>query len=380
MPRSMKDVLETAYRGRTVLLTGHTGFKGAWLNEWLMALGARVVGYSLDPASRPSLFELLRQEGRVHAHLHADVRDVDRLRSAVAAHRPDFVFHFAAQTLVGVGYEDPLGTYQTNVMGTLNVLEALRDVSWPCAAVLITTDKVYENVEWEHGYRETDPLGGYDPYSASKACCEIAISSYRRSFFNVDEDPSVAVASCRAGNVIGGGDWAADRIVPDCMRSLAQGLPIPVRNQHASRAWQHVLEPLSGYLTLGARLAGGMALSGAERRRALAELCTAFNFGPDLDSNRSVRELVETILRHWPGTWIDHTRPNAPHEAEKLSLTSDRAFHRLDWRPRWGFEETIGKTVAWYRAVSAAPEAGRYAAALEATAAQIREYMDTAVR
>jgi len=234
------------------------------------------------------------------------------------------------------------------------VLEAVRRSGHDCVVIIVTTDKVYENREWDLPYREDDPLGGYDPYSASKACCEIIASSYRRSFFGCEADcsgaPRVCVATVRAGNVIGGGDWATDRIVPDCMRSLARGEAVPVRNKTATRPWQHVLEPLGGYLLLGARLAqashGTDSVDGAQRR----QLCTAFNFGPNTTSNRTVADLVEEVLKHWPGAWVDRSNPLAPHEAGKLSLASDKAFHQLGWYPQWDFEQTIGRTVDWYRA------------------------------
>ena len=240
------------YRGKSVLVTGHTGFKGAWLAEWLLALGARVHGYALESPTEPALFHQLGLADRLQHEL-GDVRDAAGVRQSVARAQPDFVFHLAAQALVRGSYVQPLETYATNVLGTANVLDALRTLEKPCAAVFITTDKCYENREWVHGYREEDPLGGHDPYSSSKAAAEIAIASWRRAFFR--EHP-VRIASARAGNVIGGGDWASDRIVPDCIRSLQAGQPIAVRNPNATRPWQHVLEPLSGYLGLGALLGG----------------------------------------------------------------------------------------------------------------------------
>ena len=240
------------YAGKRVLVTGHTGFKGSWLCEWLLGLGAKVTGYSLSPPTQPALFEQLGLAGRLR-HIIGDIRDLPGLSRALRKARPDFVFHLAAQPLVRDSYANPVETFAVNLMGTVHVLEALRSVRHPCAAVFITTDKCYENREWAYGYREDDPLGGSDPYSASKGAAELAISSYRRSFFG---SHPVRIASARAGNVIGGGDWAVDRIVPDCMRALEKGKPIPVRNPKATRPWQHVLEPLSGYLWLGACLAG----------------------------------------------------------------------------------------------------------------------------
>ncbi len=342
-----------AYKGNTVLVTGHTGFKGSWLCEWLLLLGARVVGYALDPPTRPALFHQLGLEKRIAADLRGDVRDLDRLREAIRTERPAFVFHLAAQPIVRRSYAEPLETVETNALGTLHVLEALRREQIPAVAVMITTDKCYENREWVYGYREEDALGGVDPYSASKACAEILISSYRRAFFSGGRDaafpPRVSVASVRAGNVIGGGDWAEDRIVPDCARALAAGRPIPVRNRRSTRSWFHVLEPLGGYLLLAAEM-GRRRRDGEERRRErLAELCSAFNFGPHASSQRTVLALVQEVLRHWPGEWEDRSDPGAPHEAEKLNLGIDKACHLLGWRPQWDFPRTVEETVRWYR-------------------------------
>lgn len=335
------------YRGKRVLLTGHTGFKGAWLAEWLLDLGAEVTGFALPPPTTPSLFDQLGLASRLR-HIEGDVRDLAAVRAAFAAARPDFVFHLAAQPLVRLSYEQPTETFAANVMGTANVLEAARlaaDPARPCAVVAITTDKCYENREWVHSYREEDPMGGYDPYSASKGAAELVISSYRRSFFSA-LGCSVRLASARAGNVIGGGDWALDRIVPDCIRALAKGDTIPVRNKVATRPWQHVLEPLSGYLWLGSALAQPQ-VSGFKFQPSVYQ--SAFNFGPALASNRTVAELVQEILKHWPGRWEDKSDPNAPHEAKLLNLATDKAHHLLGWSPAWPFAETISRTVAWYR-------------------------------
>jgi CDP-glucose 4,6-dehydratase len=346
-----------AFRDKTVWLSGHTGFKGSWLAEWLLRLGARVHGYALEPVTSPALFEQLGLAGRIASHQIADVRDSGAVRDSLLGADPDFVFHLAAQPLVRLSYAQPVETYTTNVMGTVHVLDALRGLRRPCAAVIVTTDKCYENKEWVHGYRETDPMGGHDPYSSSKGAAEIAVASWRASFF--DESSPVAIASARAGNVIGGGDWALDRIVPDCMRSLAAGQPIPVRNRFATRPWQHVLEPLGGYLWLAA------ALARPERTHQSARaLRGAFNFGPGPDSNRSVGELVVEILRHWPGKWVDNSDPNAVHEASLLQLSIDKAHALLRWTPAWDFAETVRQTVEWYRQDSA----------LERTAAQIDGY------
>lgn len=327
--------LSETFRGKSVLVTGHTGFKGSWLVEWLVLLGAKVTGFALRPDTQPALFDQLQLENRID-HVLGDVRDADAVSLAVRSVQPDFVFHLAAQPLVRRSYREPVMTWETNVTGTLHVLEALRRLEKPCAAVFITTDKVYENREWAFAYREDEPLGGHDPYSSSKAAAEIGIAAWRRSFFT--RPHPVKIASARAGNVIGGGDWAQDRIVPDAMRALAAGEKVAVRNPHATRPWQHVLEPLSGYLRLAARLADGDELPGH-----------AFNFGPSLASNRSVARLVDEMLRHWPGTWIDASDPTAVHEAGKLNLAADRAYHHLGWQPRWDFETTVEKTVDWYR-------------------------------
>lgn len=359
-PSTLQLPLPEIYSGKRVWLSGHTGFKGAWLAEWLLGLGAEVHGFALPPATEPSLFEQLGLAGRLE-HETGDIRDPATVRRSLEEFRPDFVFHLAAQPLVRLSYDIPVETFATNVMGTVHVLDALRaqtlqpsnssTVQPPprVAAVLVTTDKCYENREWLHSYREEDAMGGYDPYSASKGASEIAIHAMRRSYFG-RPDSSVQVASARAGNVIGGGDWALDRIVPDCIRALARGEPVPVRNKIATRPWQHVLEPLSGYLLLAA------ALSRPDTFPVLAHTLAqpgapsaAFNFGPTLSSNRTVAELVGEVLKHWPGRWEDRSDPGAPHEASKLNLATDKAFHTLGWQPRWDFATTISKTVAWYR-------------------------------
>lgn len=340
-PKSTRRLFGGAYAGRKVFITGHTGFKGSWLCEWLLKLGAHVTGYSLPPPTQPALFEQLALAGRVQ-HLEGDIREAARLTPALRAAQPDFIFHLAAQPLVRESYRTPVETYATNVMGTIHVLEAARSLTRPCALVCVTTDKCYENKEWVHGYREEDPLGGHDPYSSSKAAAEIAIAAWRRSFFL---DHTVKVASARAGNVIGGGDWAADRIVPDCVRALRRREAIAVRNPRATRPWQHVLEPLSGYLWLGALLA-----QPALGRVPPDRLAGAFNFGPGHDANRCVAELVEEVLKHWRGKWADRSEPAAVHEANLLQLTTDKANALLGWAPVWGFEEAVRETIRWYQA------------------------------
>jgi CDP-glucose 4,6-dehydratase len=332
------------YRDRRVLVTGHTGFKGAWLCEWLLDLGAQVSGIALPPNTTPSLFHQLGLESRIAHHIQ-DIREPAALSAIIRDFRPDFLFHLAAQPLVRLSYERPVETWETNVLGTIHVLEALRLLDHPCAAVFITTDKCYENREWLYAYREVDPLGGHDPYSSSKAGAEIAVAAWRRSFFP-DSSP-VKIATARAGNVIGGGDWALDRIVPDTMRALSRGETIPVRNKTATRPWQHVLEPLGGYLWLAALLANPDLAAPS----SAALLRDAFNFGPRLESNRTVAQVVAEILKHRPGQWEDRSNPNAPHEAGLLNLSIEKAFHLLKWRPLWDFEETIARTTDWYTRV-----------------------------
>lgn len=364
-----------------MLVTGHTGFKGAWLCEWLLQLGAHPIGIALPPDTEPALFTALGLAERMD-HRILDIRDAPALTQTVLEAAPDYVFHLAAQAQVRRSYRVPVDTFATNLMGTVHVLEALRTLQARyaqahrhCAAVLVTTDKCYENREWLHAYREDDALGGHDPYSASKAACELAISAYRRSYFDSHADAdacTIGVASARAGNVIGGGDWAADRIVPDCIRSLMRREPIQLRSPHATRPWQHVLEPLHGYLLLGLLL--HEALRAADTR-ALADYADAFNFGPPLDSNRTVRELVETIVAHWPGDWQQARDAAAPHEAGRLNVAWDKAFHRLGWSPRWDFARSVHRAVTWYRAY-----AHDNASAIDLVVSDIAAYSDAPTR
>ena len=336
------------WAGKRVLLTGHTGFKGSWLALWLSEMGARVTGIGLEPDTTPNLFSQLDLVKRLEQHHIADIRDPQALAEIAQACQPQLVIHLAAQPLVRRSYRDPLGTWATNVQGSLHVLEALKPLQHPCAVVMVTTDKVYENQEWIYGYRENDRLGGHDPYSASKAAAELAIASWRSSFCGSDshQTPYLAIATARAGNVIGGGDWAEDRIVPDAMRALAAAQPIPVRNPNATRPWQHVLEPLGGYLRLGEALAGSQTCEAKPN-----SYCEAFNFGPLLEANRSVQQLIEEALQHWPGAWTDFLNSSAVYEAGRLHLQIDKAKHQLGWQPRWPFAITMKRTVAWYKAV-----------------------------
>jgi CDP-glucose 4,6-dehydratase len=359
------------YKNRRVLVTGHTGFKGSWLCEWLLSLGVEVAGFALEPPTTPSLFAQLGLASRVR-DIRGDVRDPAAVERAIAETSPEIIIHMAAQPLVRLSYEIPSETFSTNIIGTVNVLDAVRKHGKPCAVVVVTTDKCYENREWVHSYREEDPMGGYDPYSASKGCAELVVNAYRRSFFTTQSP--VALASARAGNVIGGGDWAADRIVPDCIRSLAKARPIPVRNPYATRPWQHVLEPLSGYLLLGTRLFKNLENEPASRQAA-ENACveSAFNFGPLLDSNRPVGQLVEEILRYWPGHWENQWRGDAPHEASLLNLATDKAHHFLGWHPTWDFSQAVEKTIAWYRRQHDAT-----AGMAQFTQTQIADYMASA--
>ena len=324
-----------AYRGKRIFVTGHTGFKGSWLCEMLLMAGAEVYGYALRPPTKPSLFAQLKLAKRIKSHVIGDVRDLKSLTAAIRVAKPDFVFHLAAQPLVRDSYRVPVETFDTNVMGTVNVLEAVRRIGRKCRVVCITTDKVYENDNRGRAFKEGDPLGGCDPYSASKGACEIAIASYRRSFFSAAGCP-VKVASARAGNVIGGGDWAADRIVPDAMRAFLAGRVLTVRNRRSTRPWQHVLEPLCGYLMLAA-----------------SKEDSAFNFGPDEATVKTVGQLVTELKRHFPKAKAnDLTDPKAPKEAKLLQLDSAKAHKVLGWKPRWDFGRTIAATAEWYKTVA----------------------------
>jgi CDP-glucose 4,6-dehydratase len=319
------------FRGRTVLVTGHTGFKGSWLSLWLQRLGARIYGLSLPPPTSPSHFEVASIGSLFEESAIGDVCDLGLVESSVERARPDIVFHLAAQPLVVESYREPVLTFATNVMGTTMVLEAVRKRSPKTPVLVITSDKCYEEQALGRGYREDDRLGGHDPYSASKAAAEIVAASYRRSF-------GLRIATARAGNVIGGGDWARDRIVVDVMHSLQNGDPIPVRNPSATRPFQHVLEPLSGYLRLASALMDD------------ARFASGWNFGPPAGSETSVRELVEAMIRiYGSGSWVDRSDPSAVHEAPRLTLDATRA-RELGWSPRWNLEETLDRTIGWYRA------------------------------
>lgn len=350
--------LTLTFAGKTVLLTGHTGFKGSWLTAWLELLGAKVVGIALDPPTLPSHFEVAQLDKGMK-DLRLDIRDSSALSAAVCEAQPDFIFHLAAQALVRQSYDDPLQTWQTNVMGTLHLLEALRKLGKPCAAVIITSDKCYDNVEWVWGYRETDAMGGPDPYSASKGAAELAIRSHIKSYFP-KATSKVRIASVRAGNVIGGGDWAVDRIVPDCVRAWSVNNVVELRNPHSTRPWQHVLEPLSGYLSLAIALAQRPELHGEP-----------FNFGPPAQQNHSVLELVQQMALHWDKVhWQDVSQPSVgPYESGLLKLNCDKALHHLRWRAVMGFEDTVRMTAEWYRAYYQQPSQ-----IATTTASQIEDY------
>jgi len=353
-----------AYRNiflnKTVLVTGHTGFKGSWLSTWLSHLGAKVVGLSIDIPSKPSNFNVSNVNDYI-IDRRIDIRDIEAVKQLVLEFQPDFVFHLAAQALVRPSYENPLDTLTINSIGSANVLDALRQLEKQVIAVMITSDKAYDNVEWVWGYRETDRLGGKDPYSASKGMAEIAIRTYVESFFNMP-DSNVRVGVTRAGNVIGGGDWAKDRIVPDCMNAWSNGSVVDIRSPHATRPWQHVLEPLSGYLSLAVELYGRANKHGE-----------AYNFGPPANQNHTVGELIDEMSRYWENVrWNDVSQDREHlHEAGLLKLNCDKALFDLDWLPTLQFEETVRMTVEWYKTYYQNIENSMH----EFTCSQIDEYM-----
>ena len=334
-----RDVFE----GKTVLVTGHTGFKGSWLCIWLKELGANVVGYALEPYTERDNFVVSKLENKI-THIIGDVRDYQKLTKVFENYQPEFVFHLAAQPIVRESYIAPKDTYDINIGGTVNVLECCRLIDSVRVIINVTSDKCYENKEWIWGYRENDPMGGYDPYSSSKGCSELVTAAYRDSFFNPDDFKvhEKSLASARAGNVIGGGDWQKDRIIPDCIRALESNKPIEIRNPNATRPWQHVLEPLSGYLLLASRM-----------YEYPQKYCGAWNFGPDQDSIITVGEIADMIVAKWGrGSWIDKSDKSEPHEANLLSLDISKAKTYLKWSPVWNSETTIQKTVEWYKEYS----------------------------
>ncbi|MGD9158483.1 MAG: CDP-glucose 4,6-dehydratase [Desulfobacteraceae bacterium] len=327
------------YNNKKVLITGHTGFKGSWLALWLTTMGAKVTGYSLASPTEPNHFQLLNMDIKSVTN---DIRDADTLKHTIKDFQPEIIFHLAAQAIVRESYKDPTTTFSSNVMGTVNVFEAVRGIDSVRAIINVTSDKCYENKEWPWGYREIDPVGGYDPYSASKGCAEILTSCWQNSFFNTEEygkTHQTLLASARAGNVIGGGDWAPDRLIPDIVRSIHQNKRVNIRNPHATRPWQHVLEPLSAYLLLGQKLLEG--------KKDFAE---AWNFGPLDEDNITVEEIVHKVKKTWPilDYEIDKSTQH-PHEAGILRLDCSKAKNRLKWRPVWSSDEAVEKTALWYK-------------------------------
>jgi CDP-glucose 4,6-dehydratase len=340
---NMHDVFNTL-RGKRIFITGHTGFKGSWLTFLLKEIGCEIMGYALPPESTPNHFELLQFERHI-THVSGDVRDFDALNEAMQSFKPEYVFHLAAQALVKKSYQDPLLTISSNVSGSANLLEAVRQCGSVRSLVYITSDKCYENVEWVWGYRENDRLGGHDPYSASKAAAELIFSAYVNSYFNTR--PELGAASTRAGNVIGGGDWAADRIIPDCIRAIEQEQVIELRNPTATRPWQHVLEPLAGYLVLAARL-----------REQPTNYAGAWNFGPSTEEVRTVHEVAITMIEHLgKGTVEIQGAGEHQHEAQLLQLSCDKAHQKLGWYPRWDVTKTLEATASWYKMILAGSDA-----------------------
>ncbi len=353
---------ESFWSGRRVFVTGQTGFKGSWLSIWLHTLGAKVTGYALNPPTSPSLYAVAQVDGLVESII-ADIRDRISLRKALLEAQPEIVIHMAAQPIVRESYRDPVGTYGTNVMGTVNLLESVRECESVRAVVNVTTDKCYENQEWVWGYREIDTLGGYDPYSNSKACSELVTSSYRQSFFNKNNSSSqsVGIATARAGNVIGGGDWAADRLVPDIVEAASRGIPVNIRNPWATRPWQHVLEPLSGYLILAQKL--------YEDPRQYSE---AWNFGPDDRDVQNVEYLVRALCEKFAskGSYLIDSGTH-PHEAGLLKLDCAKAKSRLGWHPRWDLDMALDKVVDWVKGYEVGSDM------LAICRSQIQDYMNT---
>jgi len=338
----IKALFKGVYAGKTVLVTGHTGFKGSWLTLWLIQLGANVVGYSLDIPTDPNHYKLLKFENNI-THIHGDVRDKDRLRKVFDSYKPDIIFHLAAQSLVRPSYESPLTTFSTNVMGTANVFEVSRLSDSVLGIVNVTSDKCYENFEDDRPYKEEDRMGGYDPYSASKGAAELVANSYRSSFFNTEEygiKHKILLASVRAGNVIGGGDWSINRLIPDIIKAASQGATTSIRSPFATRPWQHVLEPLSGYLLIGQQIIEGNK-----------EISDGWNFGPANNETKTVEEVITLSSQKWDKVKFQIDVPeDGPHEANLLRLDCTKVINNLKWLPVWDAEECISKTILWYKA------------------------------
>lgn len=338
----MIDIFNNFYRGKRILITGHTGFKGSWLSIWLHELGAEVIGIAQDPFTERDNYVLSGIGKKIKADIRADIRDGKKMKEIFAEYRPEIVFHLAAQPLVRLSYDIPVETYEVNVMGTINIMEAIRATDSVKVGVMITTDKCYENKEQTDGYVETDAFGGYDPYSSSKGACEIAISSWRRSFFNPADygtKHTVSLSSVRAGNVIGGGDWALDRIIPDCIRALEADKPIDIRSPKSVRPWEHVLEPLSGYMLLAMK-----------QWYEPTKYCEGWNFGPEADSVSTVWDVATEVIRNYgTGTLRDLSDTDAPHEAKLLMLNINKAKSRLGWKPRMNMQQCMELVTDWYK-------------------------------
>jgi len=361
----MRMIDASFWKGKRVFITGHTGFKGSWLTLWLQSMGAVLKGYSLNPPTEPSLYDSAGVDKLIDSTI-GDIRNFEQLSAAIGEFKPEIVFHMAAQPLVRLSYDEPIDTYSTNVMGTVHLLEAVKRVGGVKAVVNITSDKCYDNREWVWGYREHEAMGGYDPYSNSKGCAELVASAYRNSFFNEKdyEKHGVALASVRAGNVIGGGDWAKDRLIPDILRSFEKQQTVIIRNPHAIRPWQHVLEPLSGYITIAQRL--------YNEGPAFAE---GWNFGPREDDAKPVQFIVETMVNIWgdDAAWLLDGNEH-PHEAHYLKLDCSKARMRLGWQPRWDLVETLERIVKWHKAWIAGEDM------LMRTRNEISEYMNTPLK
>lgn len=338
----MIDIFNNFYKGKRVLVTGHTGFKGSWLSIWLHELGAEVIGIGLDPYSEKDNFVLSGIGNKIKVDIRADIRNGQKMKDIFAEYQPDIVFHLAAQPLVRLSYDIPVETYEANVMGTIHIMEAIRSTKSVKVGVMITTDKCYDNCETLEGYVETDPFGGYDPYSSSKGACEVAIQSWRRSFFNPEDygkKHTVSLASVRAGNVIGGGDWAKDRIIPDCIRALEAGKVIDIRSPKAVRPWEHVLEPLLGYMLLAQLMWDNPT-----------EYCEGWNFGPEAGGVSTVWEVASEVIKNYgSGELKDSSNPYAVHEANLLLLNINKAKSRLGWYPRMNMQQCIELVVDWYK-------------------------------
>jgi CDP-glucose 4,6-dehydratase len=355
----MTQVDPAFWFGKKVFLTGHTGFKGGWLSLWLTSMGAKVTGYALSPNSFPNFYEVTKMQGEIETSFVDDIRDLEKLKTAMFKSKPEIVIHMAAQPLVRYSYTNPVETYSTNVMGTVHLLESIRELDCVRATVIITTDKCYENKEWVWGYRENDPMGGFDPYSNSKGCAELVTSAYRQSFFSTLIHNGLA--SARAGNVIGGGDWSVDRLIPDAIKAFEASRPLMIRNPLATRPWQHVLEPLSGYIVLAQAL-----------YRDGPAFASSWNFGPGEEDNRSVQDVVNLIISQWgqSAKW-EKEGSEQPHEAGLLKLDCSKARLQLGWIPKWGIEVAVEKTVSWQKYFQS------NANMQELSLAQINQYMNS---